>query len=112
MFRFQKERKRYKTEEQKSRKEASHVIKKAESETLYTKAVQQSVQGQWSGWQSYIKCDMSWHNLLKSAPQLVSFCLGSTFNTLASPQNRACWGLEDGLACGLCGKEKASVSQC
>ena len=49
-------------------------------------------------------------SLLKSAPQLVSFCLGSTFNTLASPQNRACWGLEDGLECGLCGKEKASVS--
>ena len=61
-------------------------------------------------WQSYIKRDRSWHNLLKSAPQLVSFCLGSTFNTLAPPQNRPRWGLKDGLECGLCGKEKASVS--
>ena len=109
-FGFQKERKRYKTEEQKSLRESSHVIKKAESETLYMKAVQQSVQGQWLRWQSYIKRDMSWHNLLKSALQLVSFFLGSTFNTLASPQNRVRWGLEDGLECGLCGKEKASVS--
>ena len=45
-FGFQKEWKRYKTEEQKSHQEVSHVIKKAESETLYMKAVQQSVQGQ------------------------------------------------------------------
>ena len=45
----------------------------------------------------------------RTDPQLVSFCLGSTFNTLASPQNRAHWGLEDGLECGLCGKEKTSV---
>ena len=35
-FGFQKERKRYKTEEQKSCQEASHVIKKAESKTLYS----------------------------------------------------------------------------
>ena len=52
---------------------------------------------------------MSWHNLLKSTPQLVLFCLGATYKTLASPQNGAHWGFEDHTECALCGKE-ASVT--
>ena len=82
-----KRKKRFNDEKQQNRREFLEVIRKAESESLYTKAVQ--VQGQWSKWQVYIKRDMSWHNLLKSTPRLVWFCFGATSNTLASPQNRA-----------------------
>ena len=84
-----KRKKRFNDEKQQNRREFLEVIRKAESESLYTKAVQQSVQEQWSKRQGYIKRDMSWHNLLKSTPRLVWFCLGATSNTLASPQNRA-----------------------
>ena len=52
---------------------------------------------------------MSWHNFLKLTPRLVLFCLGATFNILASPQNRARWGFKDHIECALCGKEEASV---
>ena len=52
---------------------------------------------------------MSWHNLLKSSPQLVSFCLGAACNTFA-PQNRACWGFEDDIECAVCRKEEASIA--
>ena len=64
-----------------------YLIVAAESESLYTKAVQQAVQGWWFKWQGYIKRDMSWHNLLHATPQLVLFCLGAAYNTSASPQN-------------------------
>ena len=86
------------------------VIRKTECESLDTKAVQQSVKGQWSKWQGYIKRDISRHILLKSTPQLVSFCLGETYNILASPQNQARWGFEDAIECTLYGKEEASVA--
>ena len=49
---WKKRRKMFNDEKQQNRRECSVVIRKAESESLYTKAVQQSVQGQWSG---YIK---------------------------------------------------------
>ena len=53
---------------------------------------------------------MTWHNLLKSTPRLILFCLGATYNTLASPQNLAHWGFEDDIECALCRKEEASVA--
>ena len=104
-----KRKKRFNYEKQQNRREFLEVVRKAESESLYTKAVQQSVQGQWSKWQVYIKRDMSWHNLLKSTPRLVWFCLGATSNTLASPQNRARWEFEYDIEYTLSGKEEASV---
>ena len=58
-----KRRKRFNDEKQQNCEEFLGVIRKAESESLYTKAMQQSVQGQWSKWQGYIKREMSWHNL-------------------------------------------------
>ena len=85
-------------------------IRKAESESFYTKAVQEAVQGQWPTWQGYIKRDISRHNLLKSAPRLVLFCLGATHNTLASPQNQAYWEFKDDIECALCRKEAVSVA--
>ena len=45
---FIKRRKRFNDEKQQNQQEFLEVIRKAESKSLYTKAVQQSVQGQWS----------------------------------------------------------------
>ena len=54
---------------------------------------------------------MRWHTLhtLKSFPRSVSFYLGTTYNTLALPQNRARWEFEVDIDCALFGKEEASV---
>ena len=84
---FIKIRKRFNHEKQQNCREFLEVIRKAEREIPHAKGVQHSVQGQLSKWQGYIKRDMSWYNLLKSTPWLVSFCLKATYNTLASPQN-------------------------
>ena len=65
-------RKRFNHEKQQNCREFLEVIRKAEREISHAKGVQHSVQ--------------SGHNLLKSTPCLVSFCLKATCNTLASPQ--------------------------
>ena len=105
-----KRKKRFNDEKQQNHREYLEVIRKAENESLDTKAVQQSVQGHWSNWQGYIKRDMSWHTLLKSTPQLVLFCFWATYSTSVSTQNPASWGFEYDIECALCGKEKASFA--
>ena len=47
-FGYIKRKKRFNDNNQQKCREFLEVIRKAESESLYTKAVQQSVQGQWS----------------------------------------------------------------
>ena len=49
-----KRRKRFNDEKQQNCQEFLKVIRKAENESLYTKALQLSVQGQWSKWLGYI----------------------------------------------------------
>ena len=43
-------------------------------------------------------------------PKLSRFCLGATFNTLASPANLKRWGVVESDECKLCGEEKCTVS--
>ena len=88
--------------EQSVRKEIAEVVGKVEDEKLFVKAVQQSIQGQWTKWQNFTKRDLSWNSLLKESPRLVSFGLGVTFDTLASPKNFKRWGLVDVDSCNLC----------
>ena len=76
---------------------------------LYIKAVQQKVQGKWTQWQKFMRRDMRWHSLLATSPRLVSFALGATFDTVASPANLKRWGLWESGHCGLCGYEFCDV---
>ena len=107
-----KRRKRFNDEKQQNHQDFLGVISKEESESLYTKAVQQLVKGQWSKWQGCIKRYMSWLNLPNSTPQLALFCLGATCNTLTSPQNKPCCGFEDDTVCALFRKEEERLAGC
>ena len=63
------------------------MVEEAEEEKYQAKAVQLSVQGQWTKWCSYVCMDLSWKTLLAMPQQLLTFCLGATYNTLPSPSN-------------------------
>ena len=91
------------------RKAVGQVVAKEEDERLYIKAIQQGVQGKWTQWQKFMRRDMSWHTLLATSPRLVSFALGATFDTVASPANLKRWGLWESSHCGLCGYEFCDV---
>ena len=81
-----------------------------ENQKLYAKAVQQSLQGKWTRWESIVSRDMSFNSLLRSSPKLVSFTLGVTFDTAGSPANLKRWGLADSDSCSLCNKQKCTVA--
>ena len=99
-------------------KEFSHEYSKLVSDTSkvidedihLSKALQLQVQGQWTRWEHYIKNDLSWKSVLAMPPNLLSFCLASTFDVLPSPSNLKCWRICAEAFCFLCGKEVCTTS--
>ena len=88
------------------------LVKKvvAESEEEYlTRAVQLGVQGRWTAWKDLNQRVISWRSLVYGTPRLIRFCIGATFDTLASPANLKRWGLETSDECYLCHKQKCTV---
>ena len=92
------------------RKAVSDMIRKQENEDSLAKVVQMSIQGQWSRWQNYISNDLSWKVLWALPPNLVSFCIGSTYNTLATPSNQLRWGMLSDNTCKLCQKPNCTIT--
>ena len=63
------------------------MVEEAEEEKYQAKAVQFSVQGQWTKWCSYVRMDLLWKTLLTMPQQLLTFSLGAMYSTLPSPSN-------------------------
>ena len=61
--------------------------KKIDDTYAISKAVQSKVQGQWTRWLNYIQQNVSWKSSLAMPVNLSSFCISSTYDTLASPNN-------------------------
>ena len=73
------------------RKFISDTSKEIDEEGNMAKALQLQVQGQWTRWENYIKNDLSWKSVLAMPPNLLSFCLASTYNVLPTPSNLKRW---------------------
>ena len=71
----------------------------------FSKAVQMPLQGQWTRWLNYIQNDFSWKTILAMPPNLISFCINSTYNTLPSPSNLQRWNITTEATCTLCNKQ-------
>ena len=91
------------------RKSVTTAVGNIEDSKLLSKAVQQALQGRWTKWENVLQRDMSFNNLFRSSPRLISFTLGSTYNTVASPANLKRWGLADSEACALCSAPKCTL---
>jgi len=79
------------------------VVDKETEEAYYVKAVTQSLEGTWTMWKDYTQRSLSWRSLVYGDPKLFRFCIGATFNTLASPSNLVRWKIDLGAVCALCG---------
>ena len=88
----------------------SDQIKHSEAQSLRARAVQQSLQGQWTRWTNIIQRDLSWSTILHSSPSLLSFAFGVTYDTIATPRNLSKWGLEESGSCPLCDSPKCGVA--
>ena len=56
------------------------MVDEAEEEKDQPKAVQLSVQGQWTKWCIYVHMDLLWKTLLAMPQQLLTFCLVATYD--------------------------------
>ena len=91
------------------RKSLTATIANIEDGKLFSKAVQQSLQGRWTRWENILQRDLSFNKLFSTSPRLLSFTLGSTYDTLASPSNKKRWGLSDDESCVLCSASKCTL---
>ena len=91
------------------KQKVSKAIGKLNDDLLYEKAAKQTLQGQWTHWQNIIQRDFSFHSMLRMSPQLRSFAMGITYNTLASRSNLKRWGLLPDDSCPLCLKPKCTL---
>ena len=96
-------------EDTRKKRVASKVREELEEEHL-NKAVALSVQGRWTNWKDYHQRVYTWKSLFYSDMRLTRFCLGSTFDTLASPANLKRWGWSLSNECQLCQKSSCTVA--
>ena len=68
------------------------------------------MQGQWTRWENYVKNDLSWSSILAIPPNLLSFCLSSTYDVLPSPSNLRRWRICSEASCFLCHKEVCTTA--
>ena len=89
-----------------------HVVAKTmdEHEDKYLeRAVQQSIQGQWTQWQDFVSRDIKWRSLYSAELKLAKFCIGATYNTLGTPANLKRWGFVSIASCALCDAEVCGI---
>ena len=84
------------------RKFYTDMSKRQDSKEMYTKAVQMSVQGQWTNWSNYVQMDLSWKVIWALPPNLLPFIVNATYDTLPTPSNLKRWKIQDSNACPLC----------
>ena len=92
------------------RKLVSTTSREIEEEANFCKALQLKVQGQWTRWENYVKNDLSWSSILAMPPNLLSFCLSSTYDVLPSPSNLRRWRICSEASCFLCHKEVCTTA--
>ena len=88
----------------------SDTSKEIREDENMCKALQLQVQGQWTRWENYVKNDLSWNSILATPPNLLSFCLSSTYDVLPSPSNLKHWRICTESSCFLCNKDVCTTA--
>ena len=70
-----------------------------------------TLQGVWTHWLDYVHpFDLSWKNLIMSAPSLISFVLNAQINSVKTPDMLKLWGFIEYAHCPLCRVEQCTLS--
>ena len=75
------------------RKLVTKTHREIEEEQNLERALQLQLQCHWTQWEGYIQNNLTWKTYLVMPPNLLSFCLGATYNVLASPKSLKRWQL-------------------
>ena len=92
------------------RKLISVTSKEIDENANVCKALSLQVQGQWMRWENYVKNDLSWKSILALPPNLLAFCISSTYDVLPSPSNLKRWRITDEASCFLCQKNVCTTA--
>ena len=60
-------------------------------------------------WKGFIQRDLSWKSVLFGKSELTRFCLGATYETLATPSNLKLWNIVEESSCYLCGDVSCNI---
>ena len=67
-------------------------------------AVRLPLQGVWTTWTDWARpFDLSWQNLITTAPSLIKFVLNAQINCVRTPDMLKLWGYTQTATCPLCG---------
>ena len=62
-------------------------------------------------WCNFLRLYLSWQTMLAMPKSLLSFCLGTTYDTLPSPSNLHRWQIHSEPSCYLCSKTVCTTAQ-
>ena len=88
------------------RKAVSDTISNIHDQVQLSSQDGKRLQLNWTTWSNYVRNDLSWKCIWAFGPQLLRFCVQSSFNTLPSPNNCVRWKFTNDQSCILC---KASL---
>ena len=92
------------------RKSVAKTHREIEEEHNLESALQLQLQCQWVQWKNYIQNNFFWKIFLAMPPNLLSFCLGATYNVFPSPKNLKRLHLASESRCFLCHKYLCTIS--
>ena len=62
-------------------------------------ATKMALQGAWMSWKAFIQRYLMWKSVLFGRSELVKFCIGATYETLATPSNLKQWNFVNESSC-------------
>lgn len=84
-------------------------VRRREEQKRVAKAVQQSVQGAWTSWESVVERRLSWSDVWEMSPSSLKFLLSSTYDVLPTPANLKRWGISGSSQCPECERSQCSL---
>jgi hypothetical protein len=78
-------------------------VRHTSEEERTVKAVSLKQQSKWMKWEGIEERKLSWNDLWRTHPQVLSFLLKAVYDVLPTPTNLVTWGITESAACQLCG---------
>ena len=89
-----------------------HVVAKtmdAHEDKYLERAVQQSIQGQWTQWKDFVSRDFKWRSLYSAEFKFSKICIGASYNTSDTPSNLKRWGFVTVASCAVCDTDVCAI---
>ena len=91
------------------RKALSDTVAQTHDQQVLATEEGKKLQNSWTEWTNFVRNDLTWKCIWAYGPNLVQFCVQSSFNTLPSPNNLLRWGKDGDGSCALCSEKLCTL---